>query len=141
MNKIRNCCNIFTHRVNRQKINALSLHNSRTDYRLTIRRIWSAQPLLRYNNRDLRKISSLRVKMSLYCLVLRVFLSAKTLLCLWIIHIELFNLWCRETYIHALRSFRNFWPYFYETWYTRVFDDTFFNSEVKNSKFKMADPI
>jgi len=30
--------------------------------------------------------------------------------------------------------------HFYETWYTRAFDSAFFDSEVKNSKFKMANP-
>jgi len=30
---------------------------------------------------------------------------------------------------------------FYETWYTNVFDGPFFNVEVKNSKFEMADPL
>jgi len=30
---------------------------------------------------------------------------------------------------------------FYGTWYTNVFDGPFFNVEVKNSKFEMADSL
>jgi len=34
-----------------------------------------------------------------------------------------------------------FWPDLYETWYLRAFEVADNESDIKNSKFNMADPI